>query len=133
MLALEDHEPLPEGKVFDQRAPPSTEATMNRGHEEYDCLQHAVLVSQPGCGRQSLTLLIPKDVQSFGEASRERIEFLRQCILDASDDTMALRILTILPQQKDDSNLEVSIPDLPGLSLFSRFAGNFLPFRDITR
>jgi hypothetical protein len=44
----------------------------------------------------------------------ERIAFLRKCILNATDDTMAFRILTILTQQKADSNIDVSISDLYG-------------------
>jgi hypothetical protein len=54
MLALEDRELLPEGEIFKQQSPPSTEATKNRGREEFDCVQHGALVSQPGCERQSL-------------------------------------------------------------------------------
>jgi hypothetical protein len=42
----------------------------------------------------------------------ERAGFLQECILNASDDTMAFRILTILTQQKDDANIEVSVADL---------------------
>lgn len=42
----------------------------------------------------------------------ERITFLRKCILNAGDDTMAFRVLTILPQQKDDSNIDVTVADL---------------------
>jgi hypothetical protein len=42
----------------------------------------------------------------------ERVAFLREGILNATDDTMALRILTILTHQKDDSNIQVSVPDL---------------------
>lgn len=44
----------------------------------------------------------------------ERIAFLQECILNASDDTMAFRILTVLTSQKDDSNLNVSVADLYG-------------------
>jgi hypothetical protein len=43
---------------------------------------------------------------------RERVEFLRDCILSATDDTMALRILTILTQQKDDSKIDVDLAEL---------------------
>jgi predicted KAP-like P-loop ATPase len=42
----------------------------------------------------------------------ERVEFLQECILEANDDTMAFRILTILPQQKDDSKIDVSVAEL---------------------
>jgi hypothetical protein len=42
----------------------------------------------------------------------ERIAFLRQCILNSTDDTMAFRISTILTQQEGDSNLDISIADL---------------------
>ncbi len=42
----------------------------------------------------------------------ERVAFLQDCILNASDDTMALRILTILTQQKGDSNIGVSTGEL---------------------
>lgn len=42
----------------------------------------------------------------------ERVAFLQECILNASDDTMAFRILTILTQQKDDSKIDVSVADL---------------------
>jgi len=42
----------------------------------------------------------------------ERIAFLRQCILNSTDDTMAFRILTILTKQEGDSNLDLSIADL---------------------
>jgi hypothetical protein len=42
----------------------------------------------------------------------ERVAFLRKCILDTDDDTMAFRILTILPQQKDDSKIDVPVSDL---------------------
>jgi hypothetical protein len=42
----------------------------------------------------------------------ERVAFLRRCILNASDDTMAFRILTILTQQKGDSKIDVSVADL---------------------
>jgi KAP family P-loop domain len=45
-------------------------------------------------------------------SKKERIGFLRQCILDASDDTMAFRIVTFLPKQEGESNLDVSIADL---------------------
>jgi predicted KAP-like P-loop ATPase len=66
-------------------------------------------------------------IASFGEAGHvlrmilliaqrlsqtERAAFLQECILNASDDTMAFRILTILTQQKDDSNINVSVADL---------------------
>jgi hypothetical protein len=44
----------------------------------------------------------------------EKIAFLQECILNASDDTMAFRILTVLTKQKDDSNLNVSVADLYG-------------------
>jgi len=42
----------------------------------------------------------------------ERVAFLQECILEANDDTMAFRILTILPQQKDDSKIDVSVAEL---------------------
>jgi len=42
----------------------------------------------------------------------ERLAFLQECILDATDDTMAFRILTILTSQTGDSNLGVSVADL---------------------
>src|SRR5216683_8034749 len=42
----------------------------------------------------------------------ERITFLQECILNATDDTMAFRILTTLTQQKEDSNIGVSVGDL---------------------
>jgi hypothetical protein len=42
----------------------------------------------------------------------EKVGFLQACILNASDDTMAFRILTILTQQKDESNIGVSVGDL---------------------
>jgi hypothetical protein len=66
-------------------------------------------------------------MSSFGEAGHvlrmilviaqrlsrtERVAFLRECILNASDDTMAFRILTILPQQEGDSKIDVSVADL---------------------
>lgn len=44
----------------------------------------------------------------------QRVPFLRGCIDIASDDTMALRILTILTQQKDESKLDVSVRELYG-------------------
>jgi hypothetical protein len=44
----------------------------------------------------------------------EGVAFLRKCILDTDDDTMAFRILTILPQQKDDSKIDVPVSDLYG-------------------
>jgi hypothetical protein len=42
----------------------------------------------------------------------ERVEFLRKCILAAADDTMAVRVLTILPAQNPDINLDMKIADL---------------------
>lgn len=42
----------------------------------------------------------------------ERITFLNECITVATDDTMALRILTVLTQQKDESKLDVVVADL---------------------
>jgi predicted KAP-like P-loop ATPase len=42
----------------------------------------------------------------------ERIEFLRECLLNATDDSMAFNILTILTRQKDESNLSVREADL---------------------
>lgn len=42
----------------------------------------------------------------------ERAALLCQCILEATDDTMALRILTQLPGQHPDFNLEVSLAQL---------------------
>jgi hypothetical protein len=44
----------------------------------------------------------------------DRVAFLQKCILTASDDTMALRILTILTQQKDETKLDVSVSELYG-------------------
>jgi hypothetical protein len=41
-----------------------------------------------------------------------RVEFLARCILVATDETMALRVLTILTKQKDDESLDVSVADL---------------------
>ena len=42
----------------------------------------------------------------------ERVAFLQGSILNASDDTMALRILTVLTKQKNDSNIGVSVGEL---------------------
>jgi hypothetical protein len=42
----------------------------------------------------------------------ERTAFLQECISNASDDTMAFRILTVLTKQEGDSNLAVSVGDL---------------------
>jgi hypothetical protein len=42
----------------------------------------------------------------------DRVAFLQACILDATDDTMARNILTVLTHQKDDANLDVSVADL---------------------
>jgi predicted KAP-like P-loop ATPase len=42
----------------------------------------------------------------------ERVVFLQECILNASDDTMAFRIISILTNQKDDSDLKISAADL---------------------
>jgi hypothetical protein len=42
----------------------------------------------------------------------ERMTFLQECILNADDDTMAFRIVTILTEQKGDANIEVSVADL---------------------
>jgi len=42
----------------------------------------------------------------------EKITFLQECILDASDDTMAFRILTVLTRQESESNIDVSVADL---------------------
>jgi predicted KAP-like P-loop ATPase len=42
----------------------------------------------------------------------ERIQFLRECILNATDDSMAFNIFNILPLQKDDGNLNVREADL---------------------
>lgn len=42
----------------------------------------------------------------------DRIPFLRECILNSGDDTMAFRILTILPRQEDDLNIGVSVGEL---------------------
>jgi len=42
----------------------------------------------------------------------DRIAFLRKCILNSSDDTMAFRILTVLTKQESESNIDVSIADL---------------------
>ena len=44
----------------------------------------------------------------------DRLEFLQECISEATDDTMAFRILTVLPAQKDDSNLGISVGELYG-------------------
>jgi hypothetical protein len=43
---------------------------------------------------------------------RERVTFLQECILNATDDTMAFNIFRILTNQKDDANLEVTASDL---------------------
>ncbi len=45
-------------------------------------------------------------------SQNERIAFLQKCVLDATDDTMAVDIVMILTRQKDESNLEVSVADL---------------------
>jgi hypothetical protein len=42
----------------------------------------------------------------------ERVTFLRECILNATDDTMAFNVLTILTKQEGDSNIGVSVGDL---------------------
>lgn len=42
----------------------------------------------------------------------DRIAFLRQCILNATDDTMAFNILRIVTKQEGDSNIDVTIADL---------------------
>lgn len=42
----------------------------------------------------------------------ERLAFLRECILNATDDTMAFNILRILTNQKDDLDLKVTAADL---------------------
>ena len=42
----------------------------------------------------------------------ERTAFLQECISNASDDTMAFRILTVLTKQEGDSNLAVSVGEL---------------------
>lgn len=42
----------------------------------------------------------------------ERLTFLRECILNATDDTMAFNILRILTNQKDDLDLKVTATDL---------------------
>jgi len=42
----------------------------------------------------------------------DRIGFLRDCILNATDDTMAFRILTVVPAQTGDSNIGVSVGEL---------------------
>jgi len=47
-----------------------------------------------------------------GLSARERVEYLRECIVDSTDDTMAFRILTVLPAQKDELQLGVSVADL---------------------
>jgi hypothetical protein len=44
----------------------------------------------------------------------DRATFLQHCILEATDDTMAFRILTILPAQKDDDKIETSVAELYG-------------------
>lgn len=44
----------------------------------------------------------------------ERLAFLRECILNATDDTMAFNILRILTNQKDDLDLKVTAADLYG-------------------
>jgi hypothetical protein len=44
----------------------------------------------------------------------ERVSFLRDCIFRSSDDTMAFRILTELPRQRDDSAIDVTIGELYG-------------------
>jgi hypothetical protein len=45
-------------------------------------------------------------------SQRERISFLQECILNASDDTMAFHILTVTPRQTGDSNIGVSVGEL---------------------
>jgi hypothetical protein len=42
----------------------------------------------------------------------DRVAFLRQCILEATDDTMAFRILTILPAQKGNDEIGISVGEL---------------------
>jgi AAA ATPase domain len=42
----------------------------------------------------------------------ERVTFLQKCIRVAADDTMAVRVLTILPVQKTDTNLDIQEADL---------------------
>jgi hypothetical protein len=44
----------------------------------------------------------------------DRVVFLQLCILEATDDTMAFRILTILPAQKDDDEIGVTVGELYG-------------------
>ena len=44
----------------------------------------------------------------------DRVTFLQQCILEATDDTMAFRILTVLPAQKGDDQIEISVGELYG-------------------
>jgi hypothetical protein len=42
----------------------------------------------------------------------ERLTFLRECVLNATDDTMAFNLLRILTNQKDDLDLKVTATDL---------------------
>jgi hypothetical protein len=44
----------------------------------------------------------------------ERVTFLRECILNATEDTMAFNILRVLTNQKDDLNLKVTVADVYG-------------------
>ena len=49
-----------------------------------------------------------------GLSKPDRLAFLQACVLEAADDTMAFRLLTLLPAQKDDDNLEISVGELYG-------------------
>jgi KAP family P-loop domain len=42
----------------------------------------------------------------------DRLAFLQDCISEATDDTMSFRILTLLPAQKGDDNIGISVGEL---------------------
>jgi hypothetical protein len=42
----------------------------------------------------------------------DRVTFLKDCILESGDDTMAFRILTVLPAQENESNIHVKVGEL---------------------
>jgi predicted KAP-like P-loop ATPase len=42
----------------------------------------------------------------------DRVTFLKDCIRESSDDTMALRIVMVLPEQKNESNIHVKVGEL---------------------
>jgi hypothetical protein len=44
----------------------------------------------------------------------DRLAFLQDCIFEATDDTMAFRILTLLPAQKGESDIGISVGELYG-------------------